>query len=464
MKWSVAFFLPWGTLAVLKSRTPTGQPVSEPSKSVWKDFTDPSGRHFRLNLETGATVWEDELVHPSGQVAPRRETTVAPTTHAPSGPSAYAPTQPAPSTAHHTAARSLESAAPVRASEQEEANMAGAAGTPWFAKHGWLDDWLGWGDSAADPVSQEVREEVAEDLGLRAPEPPSMRSIGDKGSNSSVQAAAGIPSKAGQISRTKPVVKSAPVQATAGREALEVLYKQAAANLPTRTPLAQVPQAKAPLTKGGDPRPEPKGQDAAQSSQRSRALRDVAWAAARKRVQSVEDDVGRMLKEREHMQKAARNAASYKMSVGRRMGTHEAQAARAAALRSLRDDELVRKGKELLERITQEPGSTINEPPSSDKEEFGTAASQLYKQQRGAAWDAIQKQLHAAQAAARARQIALATETSRILARTDASEDLEAKVLDQTPSEQEAILSGQVLVEQEEMARVRDVLEHKAVA
>ena len=162
----------------MPARTPSEQ--SAPDSATWKDFTDPSGRHFRLNLKTGVAQWDVD--HPQKQMTTatqqRARAAVAPTTRAP------LPSQPAP--ANHAGAPTEAQAASKHAVPEAKLEVQPEAasetrseakseeGTNWFAVHGWLDDWLGWGESVADPASQEVREDVAQDLGLRTESPTSI--------------------------------------------------------------------------------------------------------------------------------------------------------------------------------------------------------------------------------------------------------------------------------------------------
>ena len=113
---------------------------------AWKEFTDPSGQHFQLNVLTGEAQWD--LNRPHKETEPDSEIGAAETSVA--------------------AARvKPEESAPSKPLTQQAQTPDPAA------MHGWLDSWLGWGETVADPASQEVRADVAEDLGLPAPPPTS---------------------------------------------------------------------------------------------------------------------------------------------------------------------------------------------------------------------------------------------------------------------------------------------------
>ncbi|CAE7516775.1 unnamed protein product [Symbiodinium sp. CCMP2592] len=140
-QWAVALLLPCRPVsAALKSRTPA--PPGLDSALAWKEFTDPSGQHFQLNVLTGEAQWDLNRAHketePDSEIGAAEKSVAA------------------------ARAKPAESASSKPVTQQ--AQMPDPA-----AMHGWLDSWLGWGETVADPASQEVRADVAKDLGLPAP-------------------------------------------------------------------------------------------------------------------------------------------------------------------------------------------------------------------------------------------------------------------------------------------------------
>ena len=127
-------------------RTP-GLPSLD-GESAWKQLTDPSEHLFKLNVKTGATEWYAEQAQNHGAAAPQSAGGVAVM----------------PAITANAGAKQPETKPQAKKGEASETN--------WFAAHGWLDDWLGWGETVADPASQEVRDDVARDLGIRT-QPPS---------------------------------------------------------------------------------------------------------------------------------------------------------------------------------------------------------------------------------------------------------------------------------------------------
>ncbi|CAE7559339.1 unnamed protein product [Symbiodinium natans] len=147
LQWAVTLLLPCCPFsAVLKTRTP-GLPSLD-GESAWKQLTDPSEHLFKLNVKTGATEWYAEQAQNHGAAAPQSAGGVAVM----------------PAITANAGAKQPETKPQAKKGEASETN--------WFAAHGWLDDWLGWGETVADPASQEVRDDVARDLGIRT-QPPS---------------------------------------------------------------------------------------------------------------------------------------------------------------------------------------------------------------------------------------------------------------------------------------------------
>ncbi|CAE7467458.1 unnamed protein product [Symbiodinium sp. CCMP2456] len=150
-QWAVALLLlPCGPVsAALKSRTPTRSDLD--SELGWKEFTDPSGQQFRLNALTGEA--EGDLKRPQKEPETASEIGAAEKWV----------------TASRVKPEESAASTPVTAPEEKpQAQTPDAA-----AVHGWLDSWLGWGETVVDPASQEVRADVAKDLGLPAPPPTS---------------------------------------------------------------------------------------------------------------------------------------------------------------------------------------------------------------------------------------------------------------------------------------------------
>ena len=211
--------------------------------ATWKEFTDPSGRRFRLNLKTGATQWEPDQLQKKTATA-RGHAELAPVGHR-NGPGA-------------TKAAQAAEAAP-KPEAKPEAREAQAPATNWFAMHGWLDDWLGWGESAVDPVSKEVREDVAEDLGLRtqpASDAAKIAAPETVAPQSAETTSAATPTTKPITPRTKADHAGVPSQTVPpssaeavaqGKAAAAELYKQAAANLP-ETQAAASPKAVSSVT------------------------------------------------------------------------------------------------------------------------------------------------------------------------------------------------------------------------
>ena len=128
-------------------RTPTRPDLD--SELAWKEFTDPSGQQFRLNVLTGEAQWDLKR--------PQKE----PETASEIGAAEKSVTA--------SRVKPENSAASNPVTEPEEKAQKPDAAT----MHGWLDSWLGWGETVVDPASQEVRADVAKDLGLPAPPPTS---------------------------------------------------------------------------------------------------------------------------------------------------------------------------------------------------------------------------------------------------------------------------------------------------
>lgn len=147
-RWAVALLLPCRPVSTaLKSRTPTRPDLD--SELAWKEFTDPSGQQFRLNVLTGEAQWDLKR--------PQKE----PETASEIGAAEKSVTA--------SRVKPENSAASNPVTEPEEKAQKPDAAT----MHGWLDSWLGWGETVVDPASQEVRADVAKDLGLPAPPPTS---------------------------------------------------------------------------------------------------------------------------------------------------------------------------------------------------------------------------------------------------------------------------------------------------
>ena len=144
--------------------------------------------------------------------------------------------------------------------------------------------------------------------------------------------------------------------------------------------------------------PKPVAQAAAvtsDSSQRSRSLRDVAWAAAHRRVQRIEEDADRIIREQRHALSAAHSMASQGMLASARLGSGQADAARSAAMKSLKNEELVRRGRQLLDRMQQQQEelgfadqSTAMEA-SNNREHVYDEGLDMYRQHRAFAWESL---------------------------------------------------------------------------
>ena len=105
----------------------------------------------------------------------------------------------------------------------------------------------------------------------------------------------------------------------------------------------------------------------------------------------------KMIREQKHDQSAARAVAHQHVMTNTRIGVSEADVARTAAIKALKNDELVRKGKRWLDKIMrQQKAFDDSEAKSAAKEDKQNAGPlheerhDLYSRHRAAACEVIQ--------------------------------------------------------------------------